>query len=218
MKVIQNLVPVKKYNLKCPYPMVAQFYVVHNTANDATAINEIKYMNSNSNQTSFHYAIDDINIVQGVPEHRNAWHAGDGGQGAGNRRGIGIEICFSKSGGQRFMNAEKRAAKFIAFGLKEKGWDLSHVKKHQDFSGKNCPHRTLSLGWKRFLDMIQVELNLLNSPVQVKPPVVNVNTPSSWAVEHWDWAKTNGVTDGTRPKDGLSREEFVVMLKRIHDK
>jgi N-acetylmuramoyl-L-alanine amidase len=34
----------------------------------------------NDNKVSFHYAIDDIEIVQGIPENRNAWHAGDGGK------------------------------------------------------------------------------------------------------------------------------------------
>ena len=46
--------------------------------------------------------------------------------------------------------------------LKENNWDISHVKKHQDFSGKYCPHRTLDMGWQRFLDMIQAELDELN--------------------------------------------------------
>jgi N-acetylmuramoyl-L-alanine amidase CwlA len=44
MRVIQNLVPTSKYNIKCTYPMVAEFVVVHNTANDASAANEVAYM------------------------------------------------------------------------------------------------------------------------------------------------------------------------------
>ena len=66
--------------------MIAEFIVVHNTANDASAANEIAYMIRNDNSTSFHYAIDDKEIVQGIPENRNAFHAGDGGKGNGNRR------------------------------------------------------------------------------------------------------------------------------------
>jgi len=121
MKIIQNLVPANKYNIKCPYPMVAEFVVVHNTANDASAANEVAYMIRNDNKVSFHYAIDDKEIIQGIPENRNAWHAGDGANGRGNRKGLSIEICYSKSGGQRFIEAEKLAAKFIAFKLNEKG-------------------------------------------------------------------------------------------------
>lgn len=162
MKIIKNLVSTSKYNVKCPYSMNAEFIVVHNTANDASAKNEIAYMIGNNNQVSFHYAIDDKEIVQGIPENRNAWHAGDGGSGKGNRKGLSIEICYSKSGGSRFIEAEKLAAKFIASKLKEKGWGIDKVTKHQDYSGKYCPHRTLDMGWQRFLNMIKAELDALN--------------------------------------------------------
>jgi N-acetylmuramoyl-L-alanine amidase len=157
MQVMQNFVPASKYKIKCPNAMVPEFLVVHNTANDASAANEIAYMIRNDNQTSFHYAIDDKEIIQGITENRNAWHAGDG-NGPGNRKGLSIEICYSKSGGPKFIAAEKLAAKFVAFKLKEKGWDISKVKKHQDFSGKYCPHRTLDMGWQRFLEMVKREM------------------------------------------------------------
>ena len=98
MRIIQNLVSPSKYNIKCPYTMNAEFIVVHNTANDASARNEVAYMIRNNNSVSFHYAIDDKEIVQGIPENRNAWHAGDGGNGKGNRKGLSVEICYSKSG------------------------------------------------------------------------------------------------------------------------
>jgi len=148
--------------------MNPEFIVVHNTANDASARNEVTYMISNNNQVSFHYAIDDKEIVQGIPENRNAWHAGDGKNGEGNRKGIAVEICYSKSGGTRFIEAEKLAAKFIAFKLNEKGWGIDKVKKHQDFSGKYCPHRTLDMGWQRFLDMVQAELNELKGENKIR--------------------------------------------------
>lgn len=163
MDIIKNLVSSSKYNIKCPYSMDAQFIIVHNTANDASAANEIAYMISNNNQVSFHYAIDDKQIIQGIPENRNTWNAGDGGSGKGNRYGLSIEICYSLSGGSRFIEAEKLAAKFIAFKLKEKGWGINKVTKHQDYSGKYCPHRTLDMGWQRFLNMVQSELNGLNN-------------------------------------------------------
>lgn len=165
MDVVKNLVDPSRYSIKCPYEMNAEFIVVHNTYNDAPARNEIAYMISNNNKTSFHYAIDDKEIVQGIPENRNAWHASDGGSGKGNRKGLAIEICYSESGGDRFIAAEKLAAKFIACKLKEKGWGMDKVKKHQDFSGKYCPHRTLDMGWERFLQMVQTELDKLTGAV-----------------------------------------------------
>ena len=165
MNVKQNLVSSGKYSIKCPYTMNAEFIVVHNTANDASAANEVAYMIRNDNQVSFHYAVDDKEIVQGVPENRNTWNAGDGGSGKGNRKGISIEICYSKSGGERFNKAEKLAAQFIASKLKEKGWGIDKVKKHQDFSNKYCPHRTLDMGWERFINMIKSYMNEDTKPV-----------------------------------------------------
>ncbi len=158
MDVIKNLVAPDKYLIKCPYNMEAEGFCVHNSGNDASARDEIAYMIRNDLEKSFHYAIDDKEVVQGIPENRNAWHAGDGGSGKGNRKYIGVEICYSLSGGERFLAAERRAAKFIAKKLKVNGWGIECVKKHQDFDGKYCPHRTLDMGWQRFINMIKAEM------------------------------------------------------------
>lgn len=155
----QNLVASDNYSIKCPHSMTAEFIVVHNTANDATAQNEVAYMIRNKNQVSFHYAVDDQEVVQGLPINRNAWACGDGANGKGNRKGIQVEICYSKSGGTRFDEAEKNAAHFIATLLRERQWGIEKVKKHQDFRNKYCPHRTLDKGWNGFLQMIKSYLN-----------------------------------------------------------
>lgn len=159
MSLIQSLISSDKYGVKCPYLMTPKGICVHNTANDASARNEIAYMKSNNNEVSFHIAIDDIESIQAIPFNRNAWAAGDGGSGNGNRNYIHIEICYSKSGGSKFAKAEERAAEEIAALLKVYGWTISNVKKHQDFSGKYCPHRTLDIGWQRFLNMISSKLS-----------------------------------------------------------
>ena len=56
--------------------MVPKYIVIHNTYNDASAENEINYMISNNNVVSFHYAVDDKEVIQGVPLDRNTWNAG----------------------------------------------------------------------------------------------------------------------------------------------
>lgn len=163
MALIQSLISQDKYSIKCPYIMTPKGICIHNTANDSSAINEIAYMKSNNNEVSYHIAIDSLEAIQAIPLDRNAWHAGDGGNGEGNRNYIAIEICYSLSGGEKFDQAEIRAAKEVAALLKQYGWTLENVKKHQDFSGKYCPHRTLDMGYQRFLDMIQAELNILST-------------------------------------------------------
>lgn len=162
MKITKSLITSDKYSLKCPYPMKAKGICIHNTANDAQARNEVDYMKSNNDSTSFHIAIDNVEAVQGLPLDRNAWASGDGANGDGNRNYIHIEICFSKSGGDRFFQAERNTAKVVAKLLKENNWTVENVKKHQDFAKKYCPHRTLDYGWDRFLKMIDFELIKLN--------------------------------------------------------
>ncbi len=156
MEIVKMLVPESKYSIKCPHSMNPEFIIIHNTANDASAMAEISYMIGNNKKVSFHCAIDNYKIVQGVPFDRNTWNATDGGNGTGNRKGIALEICYSKSGGERFEEAQKLAAEYTAYLLKKYNWGIDKVKKHEDFyPAKGCPHRTLSEGWQNFLNLVQ---------------------------------------------------------------
>ena len=78
------------------YPMNAMGVTIHNTGSTGTAENHAVYMTKNGGfnaSTSYHFVIDDINCYQLLPITENAWHAGDGALGAGNRKTIAIEIC-----------------------------------------------------------------------------------------------------------------------------
>ena len=155
MEIINMTMPQSKYSKKCPYEMVPEEICIHNTANDASAKSEISYMIGNNSSTSYHAAVDNVRIVTGVPFNRNAFHAGDGRSGRGNRKSIGIEICYSKSGGKRFEEAEELCAEYVAYLLDKYGWGIEKVKRHYDYSKKYCPHRTMDLGWERFLDKVR---------------------------------------------------------------
>lgn len=174
--VRKRLVSPSKYSIKAPYPMVAQFITIHNTANDATANGEVGYMIGNYSATGYHYAVDDKEVVQGIPTNRSAYHCGDGRYGAGNRKSIGVEICYSKSGGAKYKKAEALAIKFVAQLLYERGWGIDRVKPHQYWSGKFCPHRVLAIaGWDEMLDAINKELKALKGGkvTTAKAPVVS---------------------------------------------
>lgn len=165
MQITNVICPESKYEIKCPHEMIPEGIAVHNTYNDASAMSEISYMLGNNNKVSFHAAVDNERVVTGIPFNRNAWHAGDGSNGKGNRKMIAIEICYSESGGERFNESEDLAASYIAYLLKEYGWGIDRVYKHQDFSGKYCPHRTLDYGWERFLDKIRYHLGEQEKPI-----------------------------------------------------
>ncbi|EJR83985.1 hypothetical protein IK7_01707 [Bacillus cereus VD156] len=159
MEIRKKLVDPSKYGIKCPYTMNPEFITVHNTYNDATAENEVSYMIRNDNQVSFHIAVDDKEAVQGIPLERNAWHTGDG-NGNGNRKSIGVEICYSLSGGDRYYKAEDNAAIVVAQLMKQYNIPISKVRTHQSWSGKYCPHRMLDEGrWNSFIERVQNAYN-----------------------------------------------------------
>ena len=221
MKIVKKLCPEERYGIKCPYEREADRIVVHNTANDAPAVNEIAYMINRPEEVSFHFAVDDKEAVQGLPVERNAWASGDG-LGAGNMRGIHVEICCSKSGGERFQRAEENAAELTAGLLRERGWGLERVTKHQDYDGKYCPHRTLDMGWERFLGMVKKYLEEDDMDYQrVKEFMERYNRElsgravSGWAGESWEWAKERGLLDGSAPKAPLTREQAAAVLGRV---
>lgn len=166
MQITNVICPENKYSIKCPHEMIPDGIVVHNTANDASAMSEVSYMLGNNNKTSFHVAVDNERVVTAIPFNRNSWNAGDGKNGKGNRTKISIEICYSKSGGERFEEAEDLCASYIAYLLKQYNWGIDKVSKHQDYSGKYCPHRTLDMGWERFLNKIKSHLEVQNKPAE----------------------------------------------------
>lgn len=139
----QDMLPASKYSLKAPNSMKPVGICLHNTANSVPAANEISYMKGNSSSTSYHIAVDENRAIQALPFDRNGWHAGDGSNGPGNRKHIGIEIARSTNyNGNLFQRSEQRAAAVCAKLCGQYGWGVSQIKAHRDFSGKNCPHRT----------------------------------------------------------------------------
>lgn len=97
--------------------------------------------------------------------------------------------------------------------LHERSWGVDKLKRHFDWSGKNCP-RILNYnnweGWTKFKNDVQVALDKLT-----KQDINKEQTVSNWASEAWIWGVDLGVTDGTRPKDLATREEIVTMLFRL---
>lgn len=157
--------PEDQYRIKCPYSMEPIGITVHNTGNCVSARNEISYMLSNNNEVSYHFAVDDIEAIQGIPLDRNAWHAGDG-NGPGNRSTIAVEICYSTADDESlFAEAEENAALLCAMLCRDYGWTTDNVKRHYDYAPnhKYCPHKTMDWGWERFLAKVQEYMDELEA-------------------------------------------------------
>jgi N-acetylmuramoyl-L-alanine amidase len=124
--IVQRLLDRTTYNLKYKYggAMTPMYVTIHNTANSAPAINEANYLNNRQDNVyiSFHYAVDDIQALQLLPNNEAGWHAGDG-SGDGNKKSIGIEICYSTHSDVSLRNKSTlNGAQLAAQLLKQYGW------------------------------------------------------------------------------------------------
>lgn len=79
-----------------------EYIVVHQTGNTNRGANALMHArlqyNGNSRAASWHESIDDIGVYQSFPHTTKCWHAGDGSNGRGNGRSIGLESCVNSDG------------------------------------------------------------------------------------------------------------------------
>ena len=111
---------------------------------------------SQDQEVSWHYTVDEKEIVQHIPDNEVAWHAGNR---TGNYESIGIEIC-ERDG------AEQKAIELIIYLMKKYNLDISKVRTHKSWSGKNCPHLILP-HWDQFIKNINKELKK-NNTIKIK--------------------------------------------------
>jgi len=166
LTIRENLLDRNAYNLEYKYgpPMPEVKYItIHNTWNFASAIDERDYLNNRRDRKylSYHFAVDENGAVQILPLDIRGWHAGDG-NGPGNRSSIGVEICRSRCVGkdeQLYRRAEENGVKLAAYLLDKFHLPLSALRKHQDWSGKHCPHRILDEHrWESFKQRVGEEM------------------------------------------------------------
>lgn len=78
----------------------------------------------------------------------------------GNLNSIGIETMVNK-GSDLYLTWHK-TAKLVAHLLKDNNLDISRVKPHHFFSGKDCPMTMRHAGlWKNFLELVKYEYEIL---------------------------------------------------------
>ena len=133
----------------------AKQIVLHNTANSAPAINEIKWLanKDNTSSTSFHYAVDDTGVYQAIPTNIIAHHAG---VKAINYQAIGVEIAKSMIKDNTVKDeAIKKGAQLISLLMSYYQIEISDVITHYEASGKHCPHDIFDrFNIDKFYDML----------------------------------------------------------------
>ncbi|MCP6683264.1 N-acetylmuramoyl-L-alanine amidase [Bacillus nakamurai] len=148
VKITQDFIPEGHNNRPGNY-MNPLYITVHNTSNTAKgadAASHARYAKNPATATSWHFTVDEKEIYQHLPLNENGWHAGDG-NGDGNRKSIGIEICENSDGD--FEKAVANAQWLIKKLMKEQGISLANVVPHKHWSGKQCPRKLLDR-WDSF--------------------------------------------------------------------
>ncbi|MBS5134829.1 MAG: N-acetylmuramoyl-L-alanine amidase [Oscillospiraceae bacterium] len=135
------------------------YITIHETGNKAKGADAeahgayVRGDSAEASRVSWHYSVDDDSIVQHIPDGEKAYHAGDGANGPGNAKSIGIEICVNADGD--FEKAKANAASLVRLLMKEHQIPAANIKQHHDWSGKDCPQiiRHTTGAWDKFLDL-----------------------------------------------------------------
>ncbi len=136
-----------------------QYIVIHETANHnrgADAQAHADYLAAGGDaETSWHYTVDDHQIVQHIPDNEVSWNAGDKlRENGGNRNGISIELCVNDDGD--FEKTFDNGARLTAYLLDAYDLDTGAVLQHFNFNGKNCPMTIRESGrWDAFIRLVE---------------------------------------------------------------
>lgn len=170
--VIVDLIEKTLYSYKCPYLNEPQAIIIHNAATPngtAKALNNA--LHNSKEYKSWHFSVDDKDVIESLPLNRNAFATGDGTYGLGNRTGIHIEIAKDNDNDSKeeWLKARDNGAKLAAELLHNYGWGIDNLKKHKDYkmtdgSYKYCPHKILDEGWDDFKFLVARYLDQLNNP------------------------------------------------------
>lgn len=122
---------------------------VHETANTSRGADAAAHANlqsrGNVRDASWHFQVDDREIVQSFPVDVKCWHAGRAAE-----HSIAIEICVNSDGD--YDKALANAAWLVRRLREQEGLSRKDVKQHNDWTGKNCPTRLRASGrWSEFL-------------------------------------------------------------------
>lgn len=136
-----------------------KYIVIHETANHsegADAQAHADYLAAGGDaETSWHYTVDDHQIVQHIPDNEVSWNAGDKlRENGGNLNGISIELCVNDDGD--FEKTFDNGARLTAYLLSCYDLDTGAVLQHFNFNGKNCPMTIRETGrWDEFIQLVE---------------------------------------------------------------
>lgn len=193
-----------------PGKNLINYITIHETSNTRKGANAQAHAtlqrNGNPREASWHYQVDDCQIIQSFEDTTICWHAANG-----NRQSIGIEICVNDDGD--FHKAIGNAVMLVKTLMICYRLDESRVVQHRFWTGKDCPHflraGTKGITWSQFIAMVRsADIEQLGqpNPIQVKQKKL--------AVDGFFGPLTIGALQayfGT-PKDGILSKPSTVII------
>ena len=193
-----------------------EYITIHTTGNpNSSALAERRWLTNINNKSvvAYHFVVDEFNLIECIPPWENAWHCGDGANGTGNRKSIGLEICEYGNLTKSVNNAVHFVANLIVDKVNRTGLDIrvrDVVVQHNRWNGSNCP-RLLRVGgkWERFL----VDVETMVKDMLVKK-VEKVEEKKS-EITQIDHELTSAINYLKRYHEPTEYRELVFRLKQI---
>ncbi|MBQ7054568.1 MAG: N-acetylmuramoyl-L-alanine amidase [Oscillospiraceae bacterium] len=148
MERIQDFIPKGRIN-RPGTANSCKYITIHDTGNKspgADAAAHAKYIKSLNEKTSWHYTVDDECIYQHLPDNEKSYHTSDK---EANESSIAVELCVNADGD--FEKTVENAIDLIRDLTKKFNIPAENIKRHKDWTGKNCPASFNEAAWKEFL-------------------------------------------------------------------
>lgn len=225
--IIPMLLPVGASNAPAGTAarLAPRYITIHETANPkpgADAVMHGRWLQNlaaqGAGEPSWHYTVDDHQIVQHLPEDRAGWHAGDGAGGTGNRESIGIELCVNADGDTQ--RTRDNAAWLVRQIMARHGIPAERVVQHNHWSGKDCPRLLRQSGWAEFVAS-------LTTPAPAPAPAYREFPETGHGIGGgflWFWKHNGGLPifgypltdEQTDPETGLTVQYFERAVFEYH--
>lgn len=142
-----------------------------NTSGTSTAQGHVNFL-AGLPGVSWHYTVDENEIVQHLPDAKRGAHAGNS---TGNNESIGIEMAVNFRADH--YRTWQRSARLVAELLVKHNLGLSKVRQHYDWSGKDCPRTLRNAGlYPMFTELIRFEYERLTTYSEYEFEFISHNT------------------------------------------
>ena len=159
---MMKIIDMTKHNNRNHYNGLnpKKYITIHQTGNTNKGSDAVAHgkLIMNGYSASWHYTVDDKNIVKHFNEDIQCWHCGDG-LGKGNTQSIGVELCVNGDGD--YIKTIKNGVKLVSYLMNKYSIPITNIVQHNYWNGKNCPSQIRAgkegITWNKFIELIKNE-------------------------------------------------------------